>query len=90
MLASVFGEPALVHGVHPSPQRRRGKADDSTAALVQECFAGCEAQHQQTAFAKQKWQDAMFCVKLACRSAVSIERAEAMDGRSERPATGHG
>ena len=25
-----------------------------------------------------------------CRSAVSIERAEAMDGRSERPATGHG
>ncbi len=25
-----------------------------------------------------------------CRSAVSIEWAKAMDGRSERPATGHG
>jgi hypothetical protein len=31
MLASVFGEPALVY----------------------DCFAGCEAQHQQTAFAKR-------------------------------------
>jgi hypothetical protein len=37
MLASVFGEPAL----------------------VQDGFGGCEAQHQQTAFAKRKWQDAM-------------------------------
>jgi hypothetical protein len=41
MLASVFGEPAL----------------------VEDCFAGCEAQHQQTAFAKQKRQDVVFCVK---------------------------
>ena len=73
MLASVFGEPALVHGVHPSPQRKQGKADDSTPALVEGCFAVCEAQHQQTAFAKQKWHDAMFCVKTACRSVVSIE-----------------
>ena len=43
MLASVFGEPAL----------------------VEDCFAGCEAQHQQTAFAKQKRQDVVFCVKTA-------------------------
>ncbi len=42
MLASVFGEPALLG-----------------------CMAGCHAQHQQTAFAKQKWQDAMFCVNTA-------------------------
>ena len=34
-------------------------------ALPHSCFAGCEAQHQQTAFAKRKWQDAMFRVKLA-------------------------
>jgi hypothetical protein len=27
--------------------------------------AGCHAQHRQTAFAKQKWQDAMFCVNTA-------------------------
>jgi hypothetical protein len=34
-------------------------------ALVEDCFAGCEAQQQQTAFAKRKWQDAMFRVKTA-------------------------
>ena len=33
--------------------------------LVQGGFAGCEAQHQQTAFAKRKWQDAMFRVNTA-------------------------
>ena len=48
MLASVFGEPALVRGVHPSPQRKQGKADDSTAALVQNGFAGCRSERPAT------------------------------------------
>jgi hypothetical protein len=43
MLASVFGEPALVH----------------------DGVAGCEAQHQQTAFAKKKQHDAVFFVNTA-------------------------
>jgi len=30
-----------------------------------DCMAGCHAQHQQTAFAKQKRQDVVFCVKTA-------------------------
>jgi len=30
-----------------------------------DCFAGCEAQYQQTAFAKQKRQDVVFCVNTA-------------------------
>jgi len=34
-------------------------------ALPEDCFAGCEAQHQQTAFAKQKRQDVVFCVNTA-------------------------
>jgi len=70
LVSSSFADPG---SLHPSPQCKQGKADDSTAALTEDCFAGCEAQHQQTAFAKQKWQDAMFCVKPGCRSVVSIE-----------------
>jgi hypothetical protein len=30
--------------------------------FIYDCFAGCEAQHQQTAFAKKKSHDAMFFV----------------------------
>jgi hypothetical protein len=39
---------------------RRASADPGS---VYDCFAGCEAQHQQTAFAKKKQQDAVFFVK---------------------------
>jgi hypothetical protein len=48
MLASVFGEPAL----------------------VEDCFAGCESQHQQTAFAKKKRHDVVFFVKPAPRASA--------------------
>ena len=43
-----------------NPNAPRASADPR---LVQDCFAGCEAQHQQTAFAKKKQHDAVFFVK---------------------------
>ncbi len=66
MLASVFGEPALVHA----------------------CFAGCEAQHQQTAFAKHKTTGCRVfreCSSLRCSgSPPSLKTASqpAMQARS--------
>jgi hypothetical protein len=38
--------------------------------LAEACFAGCEAQHQQTVFAKKKQQDAVFFVKTAPRASA--------------------
>jgi len=34
-------------------------------ALVHDCFAGCEARHRQTAFAKKKRHDVVFFVNKA-------------------------
>ena len=50
-------------------------------SLVEDCFAGCEAQHQQTAFAKQKQQDAVFFVKT---EAPGVSRGINAAGRDTR------
>ena len=39
-----------------------------------DCFAGCEAQHQQTAFAKKKSHDAMFFVNTDAEEPVGGTR----------------
>jgi hypothetical protein len=39
-------------------EHRRVKNSTADPGSPHDCFAGCEAQHQQTAFAKKKQQDA--------------------------------
>jgi hypothetical protein len=50
-----------------NPKAPRASADPGSP---HGCFAGCEAQHQQTAFAKKKQQDAVFFVKTAPRASA--------------------
>jgi hypothetical protein len=60
----------VLEGGAPSPPRRPKLAPVfGEPALVDACFAGCEAQHRQTAFAKKKRQDVVFFVNTA-RSGV--------------------
>jgi hypothetical protein len=62
----------------PGRQKSRREGEDTPNAprasadpgFPHDCFAGCEAQHQQTAFAKKKQQDAVFFVKTAPRASA--------------------
>ena len=58
-------------GGEDTPNAPRASADPGS---VQDCFAGCEAQHQQTAFAKKKSHDAMFFVNTDAEEPVGGTR----------------
>ena len=64
----LFRHHALLQRI-PQPGAKNPKAPRASAdpGSTQDCFAGCEAQHQQTAFAKRKRQDAVFRVKTVPR-----------------------
>jgi len=58
--------------VPPTSRGRNSNARRASAdpGFPHDCFAGCEAKHQQTAFAKKKSHDAMFFVKTARRASA--------------------
>ncbi len=68
-LVAVAFSPSRVVEAHSPTGAKNPKAPRASAdpGSIQDCFAGCEAQHQQTAFAKRKRQDAVFRVKTVPR-----------------------
>ena len=52
-----------------------------------DCFAGCEAQHQQTAFAKRKRHDVVFRVKVAAEEPVGGTRRSPVNSATHERCT---
>jgi hypothetical protein len=71
-LVAVAFSPSGVAVVHSRAGRKIQKLLElpPIPAPPPNCFAGCEAQHQQTTFAKKKSHDAMFFVNTAPRASA--------------------